>query len=240
MTELCILEVGYFWDDGLLLADICGNINLDAPGDDEMVFLEPKVKVHLPVDIEKRGSGITEKRKAIERAAEKNIQADFTKELEELSRMIQALPGIESIYVPDFALDEFGHYDDSFMRKELEKEPSYELCPYACTITDYYSLLLVKSINEEAICPESARWEFECCDFSINPHKDDFQFRDLQWDEVFDLMKGMNPDPVLDSLGQPGSYVQITSDDEDDHDYILAFFKPDRKAAFYLLVEASR
>jgi hypothetical protein len=236
MTELCIFETGYFWDEGLLLADICENINLDAPGENELVFLEPKVKVHLPVDIEKRGSGIAEKKKAIERAAEKNIQADFTKKLEELSRMINALPEIERIYVPDFALDEFGNYDESFMRKELEKVPCYEPCPYACTMADYYSLLLVKSINEEAISPDTAHWEFECFDFSVNLHKEDFQFRDVKRDDVFDLMKGMNPDPILDRFDHPGSYVQIKSEDKEDRDYILAFLKPDKKAAFYFLV----
>ena len=138
MTELCILEVGHVWVEDCFLPDICGEIDLDNPGEDEMVFLEPRVKIHLPVDIEKKGSAIAEKRKAIERAAEKNIQADFTKELEELSRMIQALPGIESIYVPDFALDEFGHYDDSFMRKELDKDPSYQF--YAIFINNLYTI----------------------------------------------------------------------------------------------------
>ena len=191
--------------------------------DDHLSFLHTRVVVHLPLDPIRDNEETKDVLEKIDTCLKKDQYADITPLLEELCKWIMAVDNIAWIYTPDFALDENGNYDDSFIIKELENGEHPILQSFS-PLGLYTEYLLNKTDNHATVLSdESHQWLFNCLRFLFQFVPNHFPSERIGMEQVIAEVEEEIRDYVLDLSSLPGYFMAIRFNEKGKEEVLYAF-----------------
>jgi hypothetical protein len=235
--DVYIYEEPYIWEEGLFHWDHKGHVDLKQLKDNELGICFSKVLVHLPFDLRYGCKLIKEKIQEIEHSTAQNHHLDLSVSLDELCQLIDAVPFIDKIVAPTFAINDNGDYDESFMLEYLNQDPDFRPRDIPCAISSYSELLLDQlKAQEHILCPMRNEWVFNCFQFIFHFSPNEFEIKQIDQHVVFQLVPESITDFVLDISREPGHFLYIEDRAELDKDVIIAYMNQENEAVCYFLI----
>ena len=202
--------------------------------DDYLAILSTAVVVHLPIDPTRDAEETKELKKKLDAALKKDQNADITPLLEELCELITAFEKIAWIYTPDFALDENGNYDDTYILKELENAET-QIIPQFLSPLGTYTEYLLDNVDENVrvISEESNCWLFNCLRFLFNLMPGEFPSERTDIDQVIPQIEDELRDYVLDLSSLPGYFMALQFFGNGKEEVLYAFYSTNDEPICY-------
>jgi hypothetical protein len=221
--DVQLYEEQMTWFEGTFMYAFEDNDEQVVKSDDHLSFLHTRVVVHLPLDPIREVELTKEVLHKIDKCLKKDQHADITSLLKELCELIMAVENIAWIYTPNFALDENGSYDDSFIIKELEKGEHPILQSFS-PLESYTEYLLNKTDNHATvISDDSHQWLFNCLRFLFHFMPSQFPAERIGMEQIINEVEDEIRDYVLDLSSLPGYFMVIRHYEKGKEEVFYAF-----------------
>ena len=243
--DLVISQDNYVWDgsnySSFFLIPGEGKPNDPMCLDDDVYnMLSCSVKLIMLINIAPGHAGVRKKIDEIESFAVKNVEDEelLRGKLNELGKVVNDIPLINKIYLPDFALNSNGDYCEEFMRKDLlgkenfEEESSSDMLEIYMDhiLNDFQSTVILFNEKKNA-------WLFNFVDFMLGFVSESFSTKKLSMQEVVELVDDETIDEIIDGTDISGYFMSYEQSFSDDDELVIAHLNENQKAIFYLLIE---
>ena len=204
-------------------------------------FITPNIVIHLPIRLEDKNAAIKAKKEDVFDYIRCNPkdQEGIILQLKALAQEILRVPHVEKLFIPDFALNEYGDYDATQMVRELEQtDDSYKPVNYKSVLTDYVELMFEQLIEEEIIIDKASNPVFfEWLQFYLSFENKQFTMKDIPLN-IFIANAAQNEmiDYLLELALQDVRMVHVLEDDEDEEEeqLFLILDKNDQHLGYFI------
>lgn len=210
--------------------------------DGEYFFFTPNIVIHLPLRLEDKNAAIKAKKEEVFDyiSCNPNNQEGIMLHLKALAQEILRVPNVEKLFIPDFALNEYGDYDAAQMVRELEQaDDSYKPVNYKSVLTDYVELIFEQLIEEEIIIDKASNPVFfEWLQFYLLFENKQFTMKDIPLN-IFIANAAQNEmiDYLLELALQDVRMIHVLEEDEDENEeeqLFLILDKNDQHLGYFI------
>ena len=236
VIDVYLYEDIYQWHEGtfIWLPEECAD--QDELKENEFAFLFSKLVINLPIELYLGCKEISDMKQKFDNLLMKDPNADISELISELCSLIIAIPNIELIFLPDFALDEIGNYDESFMISALEKQNDHKLQIFPCPIGTYTNYLFDEADKYfSVLSQQSSPWLYNCIRFLFGFVPDEFPSEKLGIDEIIPAIEDGVKDYVLDLSLEPGYFVRFRFDGKDKEESVFSYVLNDEGPICYIM-----
>jgi hypothetical protein len=234
--DLIIYEEYYYWNEESSSFVKKYKIDPSCPKDNQHRFLSVIVKPQFPFDLRVDNLPIQNKIAKIEKMSlRSNIKDELLiKELKELSKLILEIPNISKIYLPNFALDKEGNFDESFVLEQIKLEQYTVNNPKHYHLGEYAIRLFTKINDEKSyVFYNENKWLCDLQAFYMSYYSNYIINIKLSKEEALDIVDPSLKNLILDVYHIPGHFFYVNSIDDDDDDTCLGYMNENNEIMFF-------